>query len=368
MRPIVVTGAAGFIGHALSKRLLAEGHRIVGVDAVTPYYDVRLKEARLAELAPHRGFALERFDLADAPRTEALLARLRPERVVHLAAQPGVRYSLEQPRACLEANVNAFLNVLEGCRRAGVGHLVYASSSSVYGGNTKVPFSVEDRVDRPISVYAATKRTNELLAHVYSHVHGLPATGLRFFTVYGPWGRPDMAPMLFTRAIDAGEPIRIFNRGDMRRDFTYVDDVVESVVRLLARPPPARDGAGAEGAPYRLYNVGNSTPVELMRFVAILERLLGRKARRVLEPMQPGDVPATYADVADLEREVRFRPRTSIEEGLARLVEWYLASPWRARPAPARRAARPRNGAARARAPRHGAHAPHPAHPPTSSR
>jgi UDP-glucuronate 4-epimerase len=359
MTPIVVTGAAGFIGHALSKRLLSEGRPVLGVDALTPYYDVRLKEARLAELRPLDGFELERFDLADGARTEALLERARPDVVVHLAAQPGVRYSLEHPRECVEANVTAFLNVLEGCRRAGVRHLVYASSSSVYGGNTKVPFSIEDRVDGPVSVYAATKRANELLAHVYSHVHGLPTTGLRFFTVYGPWGRPDMAPLLFTRAIDAGEPIRIFNHGDMRRDFTYVDDVVEAVVRLVARPPPARV-AGA--APYRLYNVGNSTPVELLRFVAILEELLGREARTIMEPMQPGDVPATYADAADLEREVGFRPRTPIEDGLARMVAWYRAS-LLAEPRPGPRAAErgPRLAAPTPARPPDG-------HPPASSR
>jgi UDP-glucuronate 4-epimerase len=243
---------------------------------------------------------------------------------VHLAAQPGVRYSMDAPRAAVDANVGAFVGVLEGCRATGVGHLVFASSSSVYGGNTKVPFSVADRVDRPVSVYAATKRAMELLAHVYSHAHRVPATGLRFFTVYGPWGRPDMAPILFTKAILQGEPIRVFNRGRMRRDFTYVDDIVEGVVRVMARPP--RDGGpGEDGVPYRLYNIGNGSPVELLRFIETLERILGRRAHKVMEEMQTGDVPVTYADVTDLEREIGWRPRTSLEEGLARMVEWYRA-------------------------------------------
>jgi UDP-glucuronate 4-epimerase len=325
MADLLVTGAAGFIGHALCKRLLSEGRRVIGVDALTPYYDVRLKEARLAELRRFDRFAFVRLDLARAEDTAALFARVEPKLVVHLAAQPGVRYSLEHPQACVEANVTAFLAVLEGCRRAGTGHLVYASSSSVYGGNTRVPFSVEDRVDRPVSVYAATKRADELLAHVYSHVYGLPATGLRFFTVYGPWGRPDMAPMLFTKAILAGEPIRVFAHGRMRRDFTYVDDIVEGVVRVTEHPPPrAGDGADA-AAPWRLYNIGAGAPVDLLRFIEILERLLGREARKVMEEMQPGDVPETFADVSDLEREVGFRPRIPLEEGLARMVSWYLS-------------------------------------------
>jgi UDP-glucuronate 4-epimerase len=327
MRPVLVTGAAGFIGHALCKRLLTEGWRVTGVDAITPYYDVRLKEARLAELTRSEAFEFVRLDLRQASETVALFARAKPEYVVHLAAQPGVRYSLESPLAAVEANVVGFVGVLEGCRQAGARHLVYASSSSVYGGNTKVPFSVEDRVDHPVSVYAATKKSNELMAHVYSHVYRLPTTGLRFFTVYGPWGRPDMAPMLFTRAIAAGEPIRVFNQGQMRRDFTYVDDIVEGVFRVVTRPPAAAaDGdAGASGtaAPYRVYNIGNSTPVDLLYFIETLERLLGRKATKVMEGMQPGDVPVTFADVSDLEREFGFRPGTSIEDGLARMVSWY---------------------------------------------
>jgi UDP-glucuronate 4-epimerase len=326
MRRVLVTGAAGFIGHALCRRLLSEGWRVFGVDAVTPYYDVRLKEARLAELTRFEDFELARLDLGQAAECLAHFARVEPEYVVHLAAQPGVRYSLENPLAAVQANVVATTAVLEGCRKIGARHLVYASSSSVYGGNTKVPFSVEDRVDHPVSVYAATKRSNELMAHVYSHVYALPTTGLRFFTVYGPWGRPDMAPMLFTRAIVAGEPIRVFNHGQMRRDFTYVDDIVEGVLRVLVRPPAAglqQGGATETAAPYRLYNIGNSTPVDLMYFIETLERLLGRKATKVMEGMQPGDVPATFADVGDLERELGFRPSTSIEDGLARMVSWY---------------------------------------------
>ena len=330
MTRILVTGAAGFIGHALCKRLLSEGRRVLGVDAVTPYYDVRLKEARLEELMRFERFEFARLDLAQVTETAALFARAEPELVVHLAAQPGVRYSLENPLACVEANVVASIGVLEGCRKVGARHLVYASSSSVYGGNTKVPFSVEDRVDHPVSVYAATKKSLELLAHVYSQVYALPTTGLRFFTVYGPWGRPDMAPMLFTKAIVQGEPIRVFNQGRMRRDFTYVDDIVEGVVRVLERPPAREQGDAGGGTaaacvPYRLYNIGNSTPVDLLRFIEILEQLLGRKATKVMEPMQPGDVPITFADVGDLEREFGFRPGTSIEDGLARMVEWYRA-------------------------------------------
>jgi UDP-glucuronate 4-epimerase len=330
MTGILVTGAAGFIGHGLCKRLLSEGRRVVGVDALTPYYDVRLKEARLAELRRDERFGFEQVDLADPAPTAALFARVEPEVVVHLAAQPGVRYSLEHPLAVVEANVAGFVGVLEGCRRVGASHLVYASSSSVYGGNTQVPFSVDDRVDRPVSVYAATKRANELLAHVYSHVYRLPTTGLRFFTVYGPWGRPDMAPMLFTKAILEGEAIRVFAHGRMRRDFTYIDDIVEGVVRVMARPPsnpPARPGDGAvtETVPYRVYNIGSGAPVDLLRFIEILEQVLGREARKVMDEAQPGDVPVTFADVGALERDTGFRPRTSLEEGLARMVEWYLS-------------------------------------------
>jgi UDP-glucuronate 4-epimerase len=318
MARVMVTGAAGFIGSFVAKRLLDRGDEVVGVDDLSPYYDVSLKEARLVHLMADRRFAFHRVNLADRAACEGLFDSTRPEGVLHLAAQPGVRHSLENPHAYVEANVVAFLNVLEGCRRHPVAHLVFASSSSVYGGNTKVPFAVGDGVDRPVSLYAATKRADELMAYAYAHLFAIPTTGLRFFTVYGPWGRPDMAPMLFTKAILEGRPIQVFNHGDLRRDFTYVDDVVEGVARVYARPPPA-----AGEVPYRLYNIGHSEPVELLRFIAVLEDLLGRKARMEMLPMQPGDVPATYADVSELARDVGYRPETSIEVGLARLVEWY---------------------------------------------
>ncbi len=327
---VLVTGAAGFIGAAVAQRLLARGARVVGVDNFSPYYDVKLKEARLALLQPRPGFAFERLDLADRAASAALFARDRFAQVVHLAAQPGVRYSLENPAAYVDANLTAFGNVLEGCRAAKVGHLVFASSSSVYGGHTKMPFSTHDGVDHPVSLYAATKKANELMAHAYAHLFRFPVTGLRFFTVYGPWGRPDMAPMLFMKAILEGRPIEIFNDGKMRRDFTYVDDIAEGVLRVLDRPPapdPAwssdRPDPAASSAPYRIYNIGNSQPVELLRFVEILESLLGRKAQKKMLPLQPGDVVATFADVADLERDVGFAPATTLEEGLRRLVEWY---------------------------------------------
>ncbi|ACL67753.1 NAD-dependent epimerase/dehydratase [Anaeromyxobacter dehalogenans 2CP-1] len=317
MAGILVTGAAGFIGHFVAKRLLAAGRQVVGIDNLVPYYDVALKEARLARLTGIPGFRFERMDLADRAAAERLFAEVRPDGVIHLAAQPGVRYSLENPHAYVDANITGFLNVLEGCRHHAVQHLVYASSSSVYGGNTKVPFSVGDNVDHPVSLYAATKKANELMAHTYSHLFGIPATGLRFFTVYGPWGRPDMAPMLFTKAILEGRPIKVFNHGNMKRDFTYVDDIVEGVLRVYERPPP---GAGVRA---RVYNIGNSTPVDLMHFIGTLERLLGREAEKQMLPMQAGDVPATFADVSDLEHDIDFRPRTSLEDGLRQLVEWY---------------------------------------------
>jgi UDP-glucuronate 4-epimerase len=327
MRATVVTGAAGFIGYFVAKRLLAAGVDVVGVDNLSPYYDVALKQARLARLKIDDRFGFENVDLADRSGTSRLFEAVKPDSIIHLAAQPGVRYSLENPHAYVDANIVAFVNVLEGCRLAGVRHLVYASSSSVYGGNTKVPFSVADRVDYPVSLYAATKKANELMAHVYSHIYGLPTTGLRFFTVYGPWGRPDMAPVLFTKAILEGKPIQVFNHGNMRRDFTYIDDIVEGVVRVTRNAP---SGAGSgdsdsnrSAAPYRVYNIGNSSPVELLRFIEVLERALGRKADKVMRPMQAGDVPATFADVSDLEHDVGFRPGTSIEEGLARMVKWY---------------------------------------------
>ncbi len=329
-RPILVTGAAGFIGYHLAEALLARGDEVVGIDDLNDYYDVRLKEARLARLEERPGFRFRRVDVADGAALAALFDAEKPARVAHLAAQAGVRYSLERPDAYVTANLVGFGNVLERCRHGAVEHLVYASSSSVYGGNARMPFSVHDNVDHPLSLYAATKKANELMAHTYSHLYGLPTTGLRFFTVYGPWGRPDMALFLFTRAILEGKPIRVFNHGDMRRDFTYVDDIVESVVRVLDRAaepdptwsPSAPDPATSQ-APYRLYNIGNHAPVELLEMIRLLEAKLGRTAEKELLPMQPGDVPATYADVEALVRDVGFRPATPLEVGIGRFVDWY---------------------------------------------
>lgn len=327
---ILVTGTAGFIGYHLAERLLERGDDVVGLDVVNDYYDVDLKEARLARLMPHAGYRHERIDLADGPAVARLFAEVRPERVVNLAAQAGVRYSLTNPSAYVQSNLVGFTNVLEGCRHNDVQHLVYASSSSVYGANTAMPFSVHQNVDHPLSLYAASKKANELMAHTYSHLYRLPTTGLRFFTVYGPWGRPDMAMFLFTKAILAGEPIDVYNHGRMRRDFTYVDDVVEGVVRVIDRTATADPqwssddpDPGSSSAPWRVYNIGNHTPVELMRLIEILEEALGREAKRNFMPMQPGDVPATYADVEDLQRDVGFRPATPIEEGVQRFVDWY---------------------------------------------
>ncbi len=319
-RRVLVTGAAGFIGMHVAEALLARGDDVVGVDRFDAYYDVALKEARAARLVARPRFSLERLDLADADPTAALFRGAHFDGVVHLAAQPGVRYSLVNPGAYLRANIDAFGNVLEGCRHAGVGHLVYASSSSVYGANHTLPFSEDQPTDHPVSLYAATKKANELMAHSYSHLYRIATTGLRFFTVYGPWGRPDMAPMLFTRAILAGEPIRVFNHGRMRRDFTYVDDIVEGVVRVLDRP--AAPG-GQTGAPWAVYNIGNHEAVELVEFIATLERLLGRKAVCEYLPMQPGDVVATYASIDRLRALTGFAPRTSLADGLARFVDWY---------------------------------------------
>ena len=319
-RRVLVTGAAGFIGMHTAAALLDRGDEVVGVDNLDPYYDTALKEARLATLAGRPGFAFERLDLAEADATARLFRDGAFDGVVHLAAQPGVRYSLVNPAAYLRANVDAFGCVLEGCRRTRVGHLVYASSSSVYGANHALPFSEDQPTDHPVSLYAATKKADEVIAHSYSHLFRLPTTGLRFFTVYGPWGRPDMAPMLFARAILAGESIRVFNHGRMRRDFTYVDDIVEGVVRVLDRPPAAHP---ATGAPYAIYNIGNHEAVELEAFIATLERLLGRTAKRDLQPMQPGDVPATYASIERLRALTGFAPRTPLAEGLARFVAWY---------------------------------------------
>ena len=327
---ILVTGAAGFIGAALALRLVERGDEVVGVDNLDPYYDVSLKQARLDRLRGHSGFRDLRADISDRAAVADLFERERPLAVVNLAAQAGVRYSLENPHAYVSANLVGFLNVLEGCRRHEVRHLVYASSSSVYGGNRTLPFSARHNVDHPLSLYAATKKANELMAHSYSHLYGLPATGLRFFTVYGPWGRPDMALFQFTRNILEGRPIDVFNRGRHRRDFTYIDDVVEGIVRVLDRPATADRNWSAESpdpatsaAPHRLYNVGNSRWVRLERYIEVLETCLGRKAERNFLPLQPGDVPDTFADVDDLEREIGYRPGTPIEVGIRRFVDWY---------------------------------------------
>jgi UDP-glucuronate 4-epimerase len=318
---ILVTGAAGFIGFHVARRLLAEGCTVVGLDNLNDYYDPALKAARLDILQGEARFSFERTDLSDRASIEALFARHRFARVVHLAAQAGVRYSIDHPHAYVSANLEGFVNVLEGCRHHGCRHLVYASSSSVYGANTKQPFSVDDKTDHPVSLYAATKKANELIAHSYSHLYRLPVTGLRFFTIYGPWGRPDMAYFLFTKAILAGTPIKLFNHGRMRRDFTYVDDVTRVVSRLIDQAP--RDDGQAAGAPARVYNVGNNHPEDVTHVVAVLERELGRVAVREMLPMQPGDVTETFADVTELMRDTGFRPQTSIEDGLRNFVAWY---------------------------------------------
>lgn len=329
---ILVTGAAGFIGSHVARALAERGDTVVGLDNLNAYYDPALKEGRLMRLRELPGFEFVRGDVADREMMATLFANRRFDRVVHLAAQAGVRYSMENPHAYIESNVLGFTNVLEGCRHNAVEHLVYASSSSVYGATTAMPFSVHQVVDHPISLYAATKKANELMAHTYSHLYRLPTTGLRFFTVYGPWGRPDMSLFLFTRAILEGRPINVFNHGRMRRDFTYIDDIVEGVVRVVDRipqPNPAWDGVtpdpGSSLAPYRLYNIGNQDPIELLDVIALLERYLGKRAERRMLGMQPGDVPDTAADASDLERDLGFRPKTSIAEGLRRFVDWYRA-------------------------------------------
>ncbi len=327
---ILVTGTAGFIGAALAERLLARGDEVLGIDNHNDYYDPALKEARLARFVNHAGYTHRRADLADAAAINDAFAGFKPQRVANLAAQAGVRYSLKNPQAYVQSNLVGFGNILEACRHGGVEHLVYASSSSVYGANRKLPFAVEDAVDHPVSLYAATKKANELMAHSYSHLYGLPTTGLRFFTVYGPWGRPDMSPMLFADRISRGEPIDVFNFGNHSRDFTYVDDIVEGVIRTLdhpATPDPAYDAKspnpGTSNAPYRVYNIGNDQPVQLLRFIELLEQHLGRTVEKNLLPMQPGDVPDTWADVSALRRDVGYAPDTSIEEGVARFVAWY---------------------------------------------
>jgi UDP-glucuronate 4-epimerase len=327
---ILVTGAAGFIGSKLSERLLARGDEVLGYDNLNDYYDPRLKEARLARLTPHANFRFQRASLEDRDEIEQAFAGFKPQRVVNLAAQAGVRYSLENPQAYIDSNIVGFMNILEACRHHGVENLVYASSSSVYGANRKLPFAVEDSVDHPVSMYAATKKANELMAHTYSHLFGLPTTGLRFFTVYGPWGRPDMALFLFTKKILAGEPIDVFNHGHHTRDFTYIDDIVEGVIRTLDKVPgpdphydPMAPSPATSSTPYRVYNIGNHQPVELLRYIEVLEQCLGRKAEKRLLPLQPGDVPDTYADVEALRRDTGYSPATPIETGIERFVAWY---------------------------------------------
>ena len=327
---ILITGAAGFIGMHLALRLLEQGHEVVGIDNLNDYYAVSLKRDRLKQLAPRPNFRFVEMDMADRAAMEALFATEKFQRVVNLAAQAGVRYSLQNPHAYVNSNVVGFLHVLEGCRHHGVEHLVYASSSSVYGSNTRMPFSTHDNVDHPVSLYAATKKSNELMAHTYSHLYRLPTTGLRFFTVYGPWGRPDMSPSLFAGAILEGRPINVFNQGRMQRDFTYIDDIVEGVLRVLDRvaaPNPAYDRAAPDvassDAPYRIYNIGNNQPVELMTFIETVENAIGKKALKNMLPMQDGDVVATYADIDDLRRDVGFTPQTPLAEGIEKFVSWY---------------------------------------------
>ena len=327
---VLITGTAGFIGSTLAQRLLERGDEVIGVDNLNDYYDVTLKEARLAKIKDHPGFTEARINIEDRPAMEALFAKYKPNKVVNLAAQAGVRYSLENPHSYVESNIVGFMNILEGCRYNGVEHLVYASSSSVYGANTNMPFSIHNNVDHPLSMYAATKKANELMAHTYSHLYDLPTTGLRFFTVYGPWGRPDMALFLFTKKILAGEPIDVFNYGKHRRDFTYIDDIVEGVIRTLdhtAQPNPDWNGDTPDPAtgkaPYRLYNIGNNAPVELMHYIKVLEDCLGKKAEMNMLPLQPGDVPDTYANVEDLVADVDYKPDTSVGTGIANFVDWY---------------------------------------------
>jgi UDP-glucuronate 4-epimerase len=327
---ILVTGTAGFIGAALAQRLLARGDVVYGFDNHNNYYDPALKEARLARFTDHPNYTHQRADLADADAVDHAFATFKPQRVVNLAAQAGVRYSLQNPRAYVQSNLVGFVNILEACRHSAVEHLVYASSSSVYGANRKLPFAVEDAVDHPLSLYAASKKANELMAHTYSHLYGLPTTGLRFFTVYGPWGRPDMSPILFADRISRGEPIDVFNRGNHSRDFTYIDDIVEGVIHALdhpAKPDPDYNAElpnpGTSNAPYRVYNIGNDQPVQLLRFIELLEQHLGRTVEKRLLPMQPGDVPDTWADVSALRGDVGYAPSTSIEQGVEKFVAWY---------------------------------------------
>jgi len=330
VRTILVTGCAGFIGFHVSRRLLADGERVVGLDNLNPYYDPRLKQARLDQLAPQPGFTFLKADLADRARMPSLFDEHKFDCVVHLAAQAGVRYSLKDPHAYVDSNLVGFVNILEGCRHQGVGHLVFASSSSVYGANTHMPFSVHAGADHPVSLYAATKKANEMLAHSYAHLYRLPTTGLRFFTVYGPWGRPDMALFLFTRAILEGKPIDVYNFGKMRRDFTYIDDIVEGVVQVMnhtAQPDPGWNSGqpdpASSSAPYRLYNIGNTQPADLMALIEAVEQKIGKTARKNMLPIEPGDVPATWSDMEDLARDLGFKPRIAMQEGVSRFVDWY---------------------------------------------
>ncbi|HIK29590.1 MAG: NAD-dependent epimerase [Oscillatoriaceae bacterium SKW80] len=327
---ILVTGAAGFIGFHLCKYLIERGENIIGIDNLNDYYDVTLKQARLAQLENQKNFQFYKLDIASRKMIAELFASIKPDRVVHLAAQPGVRYSLKNPHAYVDSNLVGFVNILEGCRHCNVKHLVFASSSSVYGANTKMPFSPQDNVNHPVSLYGATKKANELMAHAYSHLYGLPTTGLRFFTVYGPWGRPDMATFLFTKAILEGRAIDVFNNGKMQRDFTYIDDIINGVARVLDKIPVPDPNWSAEApnpassyAPYRIYNIGNNKPVELLYFIELLEKCLGKKAEKNFLPLHPGDVLATYADIDALEKDVGFKPNTPIEVGIPRFVEWY---------------------------------------------
>ncbi len=330
MKHIMITGVAGFIGSGLALRLLERGDAVYGIDNMNDYYDVSLKEARLARIKDHERFTFAKSDISDRSAMERLFQENKFDAVMNLAAQAGVRYSIENPNAYVDSNLVGFGNLLEGCRHSGVGHLVFASSSSVYGANTKLPFSEQDNVDHPVSLYAATKKANELMAHSYAHLYGLPCTGLRFFTVYGPWGRPDMALFKFTKGIVEGQPIPVFNKGNMVRDFTYIDDIVEGVIRAIdnvARPDPNWNGdepnCATSYAPYRIYNIGNNQPVELMKYITTLEACLGKKAELNLLPMQDGDVPATFADTDALAADVGFKPATSVETGIARFVDWY---------------------------------------------
>jgi len=319
---ILVTGAAGFIGYHLAQRLLSQGEQVYGIDNLNDYYDVNLKKARLAQLQSHSEFTFQHLDLIDRAGISQLFQNQKFDRVVHLAAQAGVRYSLENPHAYEDSNLTGFLNILEGCRHSKIEHLVFASSSSVYGANTKIPFAVSDNVDHPISLYAATKKANELMAHCYSHLYNLPITGLRFFTVYGPWGRPDMAYFKFVKAIAENQPIDVYNFGKMQRDFTYIDDVIEGVVRVMYKSPQS-NSQNSSTAPYKIYNIGNNSPVELLTFIEVIESAMGQTVTKNLLPMQPGDVPSTYADVDELMKDVGFKPVTPIEEGINHFVQWY---------------------------------------------